>query len=338
MVSSCWHLIKHYPHIPVIVMTAFGTRISRKVKDLEVVDYLEKPFDLFEAINNLQSAIGDQSPGHLKGITLFSFLQLLQIERKSCILKIKSQNKKGVLCFIEGDLYDASYKEFNGKKAASEILTWETVEIKIVKVVKKISRNIRESLQEMLLNVLTAKDEESLKAKLEAERSYDSDQTEKTAEDEILALPENNKISSVENTEKTTNKTKLEISEELKNKMASNINESLQQLIEIDGAEAVSLVDSDSGMALGTAGGGINLELAAAGSSELVKSEEKILGLLKFDDSVEDILITLGNRYHLIRPLTNHRNLFFCLILKRPQCNLAMARFKLSDVESRVEL
>lgn len=118
--------------------------------------------------------------------------------------------------------------------------------------------------------------------------------------------------------------------------MANNINESLSELMQIDGAVAVAIADSKSGMALGTAGGGINLEVAAAGNSEVVKSKHKVMTALGLKDGIEDILITLGQQYHLIRPLAQHPTLFFYLVLNRANSNLAMARFKLSEVESRV--
>ena len=120
--------------------------------------------------------------------------------------------------------------------------------------------------------------------------------------------------------------------------MANNINESLDELMTIDGAMAVALVDTESGMALGTKGGGVNLDVAAAGNSEVIRSKHKVMGSLGIKDRIEDILISLGQQYHLMRPLANHQNLFFYLVLNRNGSNLAMARFKLSDVEGRVEV
>ena len=120
--------------------------------------------------------------------------------------------------------------------------------------------------------------------------------------------------------------------------MANNIQESLDQLIDLDGAIAAALVDSDSGMALGTAGGGLNLDIAAAGNTEVIRSKAKVMSSLGIKDKIEDILISLGTQYHLIRPVTNHKNLFFYVVLGREKSNLAMSRMKLSEIENLVQI
>lgn len=56
----------------------------------------------------------------------------------------------------------------------------------------------------------------------------------------------------------------------------SNIKESLNALMEIDGALGTALVDYESGMVLGTEGGGVDLELAGAGNTEVVKAKMEI--------------------------------------------------------------
>jgi hypothetical protein len=74
--------------------------------------------------------------------------------------------------------------------------------------------------------------------------------------------------------------------------------------MEIDGCIGCCIVDSNSGMMLGAAGGGsISLEIAAAGNTEVVRSKRKTLEAINMQEQIEDILITLNRQYHLIRPL-----------------------------------
>ena len=83
----------------------------------------------------------------------------------------------------------------------------------------------------------------------------------------------------------------------------ASLNESLSQLLSVDGALCAAVVDSSSGMLLGNAGTGVDMELAAAGNTEVVRAKNKTLQALGLQDTIDDILITLGKQYHIIRPL-----------------------------------
>ena len=118
-----------------------------------------------------------------------------------------------------------------------------------------------------------------------------------------------------------------------------NVKESLTKLNAIDGFVGAALVDSDSGMLLGQEGGaGINLEVAAAGNTEVMKAKRKTMTNLGLRDTIEDMLITLGKQYHIIRPLRTRTNLFFYVAMDRSRANLAMARIAIADVEKDLQV
>jgi hypothetical protein len=118
----------------------------------------------------------------------------------------------------------------------------------------------------------------------------------------------------------------------------ATVNDVLKDLLRVDGALCSALVDSNSGMMLGSAGTGMDLELAAAGNTEVVRSKLKTMKSLGLNDSIEDILITLGKQYHIIRPVQAKLGIFIYLVLDRARANLAMARRACQDTESALVL
>ncbi len=117
-----------------------------------------------------------------------------------------------------------------------------------------------------------------------------------------------------------------------------NLAQSLQELLQIDGALAVAVVDSNSGMVLGKAGGGIDLDVAGAGNTEVVRAKMKTMKSLGLKDAIEDILITLTKQYHIIRPMAERPGVFIYLVLDRAKSSLALARLKTAEIESSLTL
>jgi hypothetical protein len=116
----------------------------------------------------------------------------------------------------------------------------------------------------------------------------------------------------------------------------------LKEAMQIDGAIGVALVDYTSGMALGTLGSTKELDLtvAAAGNTDVVRAKMRTLDLLKMKDEIEDILITLGSQYHLIRPLRSRggQGLFIYIALQKQRANLAMARHQVRRIEEDLHM
>lgn len=120
-----------------------------------------------------------------------------------------------------------------------------------------------------------------------------------------------------------------------------NIETALKEAMTTEGALGVALVDWESGMSLGSLGGGkyLDLEVAAAGNTEVIRAKMRTMESLRLNDSIEDILITLAKQYHIIRLLKNtdgSQNMFLYLVLDRGKANLALARHNLKRIEGEL--
>lgn len=114
----------------------------------------------------------------------------------------------------------------------------------------------------------------------------------------------------------------------------------LGPLREMDGYLASAIVDSSSGMTLAVDGGGesFNIEMAAAGNTDVVRKKRDVMKKLKLNDKIEDILISLQKQYHLIRPLESNDALFIYVALDRSKANLGMARNELNSFEKGLDI
>ncbi|WP_019927461.1 hypothetical protein [Nocardia sp. BMG111209] len=116
----------------------------------------------------------------------------------------------------------------------------------------------------------------------------------------------------------------------------------LKDMMLLDGAIGAAVVDYTSGMSLGavSASKSLDVEVAAAGNTDLIRAKMRTIELLGLDQEIEDVLITLGGQYHVIRPARGHRSrgLFLYLAIDRHHGNLALARHRLKAIEEDLEV
>lgn len=118
-----------------------------------------------------------------------------------------------------------------------------------------------------------------------------------------------------------------------------DVEEALDELMSIDGAVGAAVVDYENGLTLGAVGGGdLDIELAGAGNTEVVRAKKNIIHDLGLDEEIGDILISLESQYHLIRMCESHEDLFIYLMIDQDDGNLALARRSIDQISGRLEL
>lgn len=117
------------------------------------------------------------------------------------------------------------------------------------------------------------------------------------------------------------------------------VKESLEKLMQIDGAIGAAIVDYESGMTLGTNGGqDLDMQLAGAGNTEVVRSKKNIIHDLGLDEEIEDVLVSMDTQYHLIRMCERHEDIFIYVVIDRNRGNLGLARRKIDEIDKKLEL
>ena len=295
----------------------------------------------------LGAAIGREvaglSHGSLRGLSLPSLLQMMEWEAKSLAIRVQAGPLWGRLHLYKGRLVDAYVHQGppTGDAAAYEILTWHNVSMTLERSYRNLQHVITQPLTTLLMEAMKRNDE-TQQADFSIDELLLDDQQGATEEDLMFrrSRPTPPKPTASPDPSQTSPTTLIDIhptppTQEIN---MANVKETLDSTLHtIDGAMAAALVDYSSGMALGTIGAGVNLELAAAGNTEVVRAKLRTMDSLGIKGGIEDILITLDKQYHIIY-LIPGQSLFLYLVLNRDQANLAMARYKLKGLASDIKI
>ena len=154
------HMSRQHPSIPVVVMTAHGTpETERSLGKLGAARYLEKPIDLATLLSVILDTLEQERPSFVRGFSLATFLQLIEMDRRSCTLRVSTGAHSGYLHFSAGKLVGARTAETPGNAAALQILGWDETSIEILDLLDAV-REITAPLQHLLLEAYRLKDEE----------------------------------------------------------------------------------------------------------------------------------------------------------------------------------
>jgi DNA-binding response OmpR family regulator len=320
---------QHWGTIPVILMTAYASPEVDALVRLGTFKYLPKPFHNHQLVSLVRGVLSPQRVG-FDGVIAVSMLsdiiQLHALAGSHGILYIDSEMGSGSIWFSSGQIAHAITANAKAEEAFYEIIKWRGGRFSFASQ-RVNERTVRLSSSELLMEGYKRRDEEinlSTRPQETEARATSPPQSEVEEPVEIV-------FDLIEDEQETPQGEKPKEKEI----MANNIKESLSRLEAIDGFLGACLADSESGLCLGTEGGnaGLNLEVAAASNSEVVKAKRKAVKNLNLRDDIEDILITLGKQYHLLRPVKTKNNIFFYLVLERTRANLALARMALVDIE-----
>jgi DNA-binding NarL/FixJ family response regulator len=317
------HMAEHRLPVQVIVVSAHASSETRaSLCDLGALACLDKPIDLA----TLHATVGRmlQVPrARVSGVTIAGFVQLLQSEQQSCALRVTSEAGAGTLIFERGALVDARMADTQGDMAAMEIFSLPDAGLEVLGTVPVERTTITRPLSFLLLESARFRDEGN-----EPQPAVPADPSGRW---EMFTLGASTMPPPIhEATKDRRSKEQIDM---------ANIQQSLKATMEIEGALGAALVDYQSGMTLGTAGGGpqLDLEIAAAGNTEVMRAKMRVAEALRLDDVIEDVLITLGKQYHLIRPLKKGgSSLFLYLVIDRKRGNLGLARHGLARIESEL--
>ncbi|HKH49766.1 MAG TPA: response regulator [Thermoanaerobaculia bacterium] len=302
------HLRRNHPSLPVILMTALGTaETSARLGGEGALECLSKPFDVEVLRQKIADMLAQRVQGRVENISLASFLQLLEIERKTCTLGITSGELRGQLFFRSGKLVGAETGDLSGAPAALQIVTWEHADIEISDGCPVAGPPLPGGLAFLLMEAMRIMDE--------------SEEEERQAEDELdalLAAP-------------------VAAAPPPQPGPTENIQEALERGGQLEGVIATLLVETATGTVVAAIGSRLlDLVDAAGAMAELARQKARVEERLGGHEPLEELLVTSARSRYLLRPVGLGENRFLLMILDRRKGDLGKARAALAAITAEL--
>jgi CheY-like chemotaxis protein/predicted regulator of Ras-like GTPase activity (Roadblock/LC7/MglB family) len=153
-------LSRSRPGLPVIIMTAFGTpEIEDRLRASGITRSLDKPIDFQSLSRAVFETLAASASGHLRGISLATLLQMVELDRKTCTVEVRADGREGALVFRDGQLLDAVTGLHHGDQAALEILGGDQGAIELAAAAGPRTRTVTRPLSELLMDAFRLRDE-----------------------------------------------------------------------------------------------------------------------------------------------------------------------------------
>ena len=249
------YLNNNFPSIPIIVMSGYGNAETKnRLKSQDSLVFLDKPVRLKDLEEAIFAGLEDgPGKGSITGVSLASFVQLINSEQKTCLLEAKTEGKKpGYLYFNRGEPWDAVWDDYKGKEAAVEIIGWERAEINFKSLPKKkIRKRIDAEIMSLIMEAVSNSDEKSYEKKVRSEDIGDAGKDFNF--EDALDFSEN------------------------AGEPPSPLAEELRQFLDIPGVEAVMVIDNDGAVFESTAAtGAYEMEKIGASLSMVLGGVERM--------------------------------------------------------------
>ena len=148
------------PDMKLILMTWQPTpELKKEVSALGLAGFVEKTLDMQTALKTIQQRIHSRPMGQIDGFSTAAFLQMIELEEKTCTLKVHSGDQSGVLFFQKGQLIAAETGSLQNEEAAYDIINWKDASIKVDHVDRKKEAHINRPLIYILMEAARKQDE-----------------------------------------------------------------------------------------------------------------------------------------------------------------------------------
>ncbi|MFA6958445.1 MAG: DUF4388 domain-containing protein [Thermoanaerobaculia bacterium] len=120
---------QRYPEISIFVMTS---RDPEEIRGLDAAEYIAKPPDIDFLVSRVDRAIRRQGESVVRGISLQTFLQIVELEKKTCTVIVSHGGRVGEVYLRAGQLIQARLDGTDGEDALFALLSMPDHAFRIV--------------------------------------------------------------------------------------------------------------------------------------------------------------------------------------------------------------
>ncbi len=305
-------MLTHKPAISVFTMTAYGnSETQARLAALGSVECYTKPIDVAGVLRKFSDCVAQSIRGQVKNVGLASFLQLLEMEQKTCTLTVRFNDQSGTLFMRKGELLDARLGDRSGEEAATTIIGWVDSTVTIEAGCSVTERAITTRMGFVVMEAMRLRDESFRNMPV-----FDTDTSGKT-------IPARESMLPGAATAPQTPAGRHAAAPSEGTRRAGYIHAPV-------GAFVVAVVDSATGAVLACDGRErIGIAEAAIRAADILKAVQRAVGPCANDELIQEFIVTMRARCELLRPLPGNEGGFALIVFDTSAMNLVIARLEL---------
>ncbi|MBL8678584.1 MAG: DUF4388 domain-containing protein [Myxococcales bacterium] len=236
--------------------------------------------------------------GRLSGVSLPSVLQVLQMEQRTCRLRVRTGHSMGELFVRSGALIHASFKKREPNDAALEMLAWSDADVVFDRLPMNTEPTIDSPLDFMLMESARLKDERSLSASIPP-----LDHAPSSASTSSWLVPA---------------------------VLRGDADALATQIIALPGAAICAIIDHENRVLVAARTSGEAIPRLHGAVSDLMSSLRVLIDDLRLAPNTDDILVTLASAYVILRPLRSMPNFVAVASFQKETATLGLLRSQLA--------
>lgn len=281
-----------YPTLPIALIAAQALVTGVEGRAVAVTSVANDD----ELAEFLSAEVTGVTRGRLSGVSLPSVLQVLQMEQRTCRLRVRSSAALGELFIRNGALVHASLRKLAPMDAAFELLTWTDADVVFDRFPTGTAHSIDGPLDFLLMEAARLRDERVAAGLVEPTRVTSA----------LSASTESWLVPAV---------------------LRGDADALLTEVMSISGATAAAVVDVENRLlvALRTRKSE-SIPRIHGTISDAMQSISTLLADMKLRSVTEDVLVTVGNAFLLFRPLRAMPTLVLFAAFDREIATLGLLR------------